>query len=169
MYYCGCENFDLCILAPSYTYVVLRGSSNRVEILITISHGAVWRGVFKSFGQISPFGDESDFALSHCIRVRVLQNREFIRRNGIFGDDEFCGSSRGPPRNFYSLLPQLFFLRIARTGVKTGKFCRHVSFKNYRPSLSTFATKKKIPHALAGILLHRTSVQGLNQSHAEQS
>jgi len=98
-------------------------NSDRVEKSIAISHVAMqydavqWSKVSVRFRRLAT----NRILFYHISSVRVLQNREFIRRDGIFGDDEFCGSSRGraPPRNFHSslLLPQLF-LWIAQTGAK---------------------------------------------------
>jgi len=101
-----------------------------VEISIAISHvamqyGAVqWSKVSVRFRRLTT----NRILFYHISSVRVLQNREFIRRDGIFGDDEFCGSSRGraSPRNFHSssLLPQLFF-------VNRANWCKMRKFRGY--------------------------------------
>lgn len=128
--------------------------------MITISHVAVCCGGLKF--------PPADFAVWRRIgfyriaSVRVLQNREFIRHDGIFGDGEFCGSSRrlARPRNFYLsllLLPQLF-LWIARTSIKwenSHGYLRRVIQKlpAVLCSLLFSPLKKTSRH---DILLHRT-------------
>lgn len=59
--------------------------------------------VVKSFRQISPVCAENRISFYRIASARVPQNREFIRHDGIFEDDEFCRSSRRRRQNFHSL------------------------------------------------------------------
>lgn len=73
----------------AYTYITLhKGQSNSHawndrSQWVTSWCGAVQCGcdaVVKSFGQISPFGDESDFVLSHCVHVSSTKSGIYSSR-----------------------------------------------------------------------------------------